>query len=265
MLNGLSQINIELTSRCNKSCFFCGHQNIKVNTGLEYGDADFGLLESIAAQIPRGIIVQFHRDGEPTIYPRLKEALSLFRGNIRSIVTNGRALVSRADEIIENCTTVTVSAFDNDPDGDEQLDVLREFLKLKGERKPNVNVKIVGGMDEDRLAALYDLGIPILYRSLHNAAGDFRYKVSTPPIPEVGICLDFLSHPSIDWRGDFYICNRLDVNNHGLLGNLADSTLDSLWNGEKRKAMMAHHINGRRDLANPLCAKCEFYGLPAPG
>jgi hypothetical protein len=265
MLTGLSQINIELTSSCNKSCYFCGHQNIRINTGLEYGDADFGLLESLAGQIPRGIIVQFHRDGEPTIYPRLEQALRLFCGHIRSIVTNGKNLVERAGAIVGHCESLTVSAFDNDPDGDEQLDQLRGFLKLKGERKPNVNVKIVGDMDADRLATLEALGVPILHRSIHHPGGDFKYKRSVPLIPEVGICLDFLSHPSVDWRGNFFVCNRLDVGNHGLIGSLCDSTLDSLWNGEKRKAMMAHHINGRRDLANPLCAKCEYWGIPTNG
>jgi len=143
--------------------------------------------------------------------------------------------------------------------------VLREFLKLKGERKPNVNVKIVGEMAVERLREYDLLGVPILHRSLHHPSSDTRYRKSHPPIPEVGICLDFLSHPSIDWRGNLFICNRLDVNNMGLLGSLKDSPLDLLWNGEKRKAMMAHHINGRRDLANPLCAKCEFWGLPSNG
>lgn len=265
MLTALSQINIELTSRCNKSCFFCGHQNPKVNTTLEYGDIDINLLVRIASQIPPFVIVQFHRDGEPLLYPHFKEAMSMFCVQIRSIVTNGKLLMEKADEIIDRCETVTVSAFDRDPDGDEQSHVLREFLRIKGERSPRVNVKIVGGMDESRLAALVGLGTPILYRSLHNPCGDFRYRRSTPPIPEVGICLDFLSHPSVDWRGNFYICNRLDVNNYGRLGNLNDSTLESLWNSQKRKTMMGHHIDGRRDLANPLCAKCEYYGIPTNG
>jgi MoaA/NifB/PqqE/SkfB family radical SAM enzyme len=264
MLNALSQINIELTSRCNKSCYFCGHQNPKVNTALEYGDIDINLLVKIAEQLPPGIIVQFHRDGEPLYYPHFKEAMGIFCDQIRSIVTNGKLLVEKADEIIDRCETVTVSVFDKDPDGDEQLAVLRKFLvECKGSRKPVVNVKIVGtGVDEDRFK---QLGVAVLHRSLHSPGSDTHYKRSQPPIPEVGICLDFLSHPSVDWRGDLYICNRLDVGRNGLLGNLNGETLDSLWNSQKRKTMMSHHIDGRRDLANALCAKCEFYGIPTNG
>jgi radical SAM protein with 4Fe4S-binding SPASM domain len=227
---------------------------------------DFDLVEAIASQIPAGVIVQFHRDGESLLHPRLGDVLDLFAHCIRSIVTNGKKLVEKADEIIDRCETVTVSAFDKDPDGDEQLAVLRKFLvECKGSKKPNVNVKIVGNMAAERLVQYENLGIPILHRSLHVPSADVGYKQSRPPIPEVGICLDFLSHPSIDWRGNVFICNRLDVHSVAVLGNLKDSTLDSLWNGQKRKTMLSHHIDGRRDLANALCAKCEFYGLPTNG
>jgi hypothetical protein len=266
MLTALSQINIELTSRCNKSCYFCGHQNILVNTALEYGDIDLALLVKISCELPPGIIVQFHRDGEPLYYPYFKEAMGIFCDQIRSIVTNGKLLVEKADEIIDRCETVTVSVFDKDPDGDEQLAVLWKFLvECKGSKKPNVNVKIVGDMDAERLEAYRALGVPILHRSLHRPDSDTHYKRSQPPIPEVGICLDFLSHPSIDWHGNLFMCNRLDVGNFGLLGNLNGHTLDSLWNGQKRKTMLSHHIDGRRDLANALCAKCEYWGLPSNG
>jgi len=243
----------------------CGHQNPKVNTGLEYGDIRFELLEKIAREIPPTIIVQFHRDGEPTVYSRLHGALELFRGHIRSIVTHGENLVHKADQIIGACETLTVSAFDPDPDGAEQIEVLRGFLHLKGDRKPNVNVKIVGSMAAER-QALYDgLGVPVLRRSLHHPGGDYRYKQTTPPVPESGICLDFLSHPSVDWCGNVFQCNRLDSANFGLIGNLQEQTLEEIWNGEKRLAMLQHHINGRRDLANKLCRDCTYWGIPTNG
>ena len=86
MLGGLSQINVELSSKCDKRCYFCGHQNEKVNVGLRYGDMDLTLLAHIAGQVPRGTIIQAHRDGEPLVYPHLAEALDLFSHCIRSIV-----------------------------------------------------------------------------------------------------------------------------------------------------------------------------------
>lgn len=261
MLNGLSQINIELSSRCDKNCSFCGHQDPSVNQALTYGDMDFGLLRKIRDQLPTGIVVQFHRDGEPLMYHALGLALELFDDFITSLVTNGKQLLKKYDEIVDNCTTVTVSAFHGDPEGPAQLEILREFLARKGTGAPMVNVKLVGGME---LPGYRELGIPILTRPLHVPEGDIRYAHRDPTIPEVGVCLDFLSHPSVDWRGGLYICNRLDPTKAGYLGDLNRTRLDTLWNGPDRRPWLEAHKRGHREEASPLCHDCKFWGVPTP-
>ena len=258
-LNGLSQINIELSSKCDKSCSFCGHQNVDINKQLEYGDIDLGLLSNISYQLPPEIVVQFHRDGEPLVFHAVGLALRLFRRNITSIVTNGKKLVEKAIHIVGNCDTVTVSAFHGDPDGPEQLEILKEFLRIKGKSRPQVIVKIIGDYPGHPFG---DLGVPVIHRLIHNPDGNKHYAHRNPTVPEIGICLDFLSHPSIDWQGNFYICNRLDSDRKGLLGNLNESTIDELWNGELRKSWFSEHRIGRRDLVS-ACKNCKFWGVPS--
>lgn len=226
---------------------------------------DWDLLVKIRQQIPSGIVVQFHRDGEPTAYPRLKEALELFCSChcITSIVTHGENLAKRADEIIGNCTSVTVSIFNGDPDMEIQFESVKKFLELKGDRPPMVNLKIVGFMSPEREKIYGTLGVPIIRRLLHVPDGNYRYAKRNPTIPEHGICLDFLAHPAVDWQGNVFCCVRIDPTNQGLLGSLHESTLDQLWNGPKRMAWLEAHKIGRRDLANPLCAKCLYFGVPS--
>lgn len=259
MLDGLAQINIELTSRCDKACSFCGHQNPNINQKLVYGDMDWNLLVELS-KIPKNIVVQFHRDGEPLVFQRLGDVLSIFNGNIRNIVTNGKKLVEKADEIIGNCESVTVSAFRGDPEGPAQLDVLKEFLAIKGYHQPQVMVKIVG----DYPNSPYEkLGVPVIHRLIHNPDGNVHYAHRNPTIPEIGICLDFLHHPSIDWQGNVYVCNRLDGKDLGKLGNLNENSLDEIWNGKLRSEWLEAHKHGRRDLASPLCRDCRFWGVPS--
>jgi len=263
-LVGISQINIELSSRCDKHtlCFMCGHQNEKLNASLKYGDMDFALLQRIRAQIEPPVIVSFHRDGDPLVYPRLAAALALFRDFPTSVVTHGEALARRAAEIIGNCTIVTVSVIPNDEDRDIQLASVAQFLRLKGEAPPRVQLKFVGAVkDSERYEAL---GVPIINRALHSAKGNWNYVRMKPSVPEIGTCLDFLSRPTVDWRGRMFICNRLDVEDAGLLGDLNTHTLEELWNGPERKRMLAAHLAGRREDANALCARCESYGIPTP-
>jgi len=263
-LDALSQLSIELSARCNKTCYFCGHQNANVNPAiLQAGDMDFALLERIAKQVPCGIIVQFHRDGEPMIYLQLRQALGLFAGSIRSIVTNGKNLGDRGAELIGSCERITVSVFDGDLESAEQHAQLSAFLRLRpAHLLPAVNIKIVGEMDAGRLASWTAYQLPIIRRQFHHPAGDWNYRGSGPPIPESMMCLDLLSHPSIDWQGNLYLCNRLQPKGEGKLGNLYASSLEELWNGEARAAIIRQHVLMQREQV-PACRGCEFWGLPA--
>ena len=81
-----SIINIELTNACNKNCFMCGRRK-REREDFELSDVysktiDFSLLEKLAKELSgKNIMLQFHWDGEPTMYPRLGDALNLFDGN----------------------------------------------------------------------------------------------------------------------------------------------------------------------------------------
>lgn len=261
LLNGLGTINIELTSRCNKNCWMCGRRKVDreyPQLALDYGDIDFELLEMIAPQIPEGIVVQFHRDGEALLYPHFGAAVKLFQNNIRNIVTNGKLLVEKADEIIGNLETLSVSIFENDEEADEQYKILDEFLKIKNDRKPFVTLRLIGDVDSSR----YDsLGQMYIRRVLHSPMGSFNYRKRKPTIPEIGICWDFLGHPCINHKGDFSICVRFDPKGIGVLGNVNDASLEDLWNGEKRRKWKELHVAGRRNEV-PLCSNCEYWGCP---
>jgi hypothetical protein len=102
------------------------------------------MLKKISLQIPPGIVVQFHRDGDALLYPRLGEALYLFKNNIRNVVTNGKLLVDKADEIIGNMETLSISIFEDDTEAVDQRELIREFLSIKKEQKPFVTLRLIG-------------------------------------------------------------------------------------------------------------------------
>lgn len=260
-LSGLAQLSIELTSKCDKInlCKFCGHQDAAVNP-IQYGDMDYELLKSIRRQVEAGITISLHRDGEPTAYPRLREALELFEGFTVSIVTHGENLVKCASAIIGHATSVTISVFKGDPDGDTQYETVKEFLSLKGDNAPRVQIKIVGDYPNSPYERLH---LPILRRLIHNPTGNTHYAHISPTVPEVGICLDALHRPSIDWEGRVYLCNRLDPSKETQVGDLRCQSLDEIWNGPVRHEMIEAHKDGHREEANDLCAKCHFWGVPS--
>lgn len=260
-LNGLACVNIELTSRCNKECWMCGRRKVDRDypeLAIEYGDMDFALIEKIAGELPSNIVVQFHKDGEALLYPRFGDAIHLFPHQIKNIVTNGKLVVEKADEIIDNLDTMSISVFEGDKEARQQYDLIKKFLKIKGDRKPFTSLRLIGDVDD----SLYkDLGCLIIRRVLHEKMGSFGYKKKDPTIPEIGICWDFLHHICIGRNGEVSICVRFDPKRLGVIGDANSQSLDSIWNCKKRRDWMEHHKLGRRSQI-PLCSFCEFWGVP---
>ena len=259
-LNGLGNINIELTSRCNKSCWMCGRRKVEKEMpelALEYSDIDFDLLKSIARQLPPNIVVQLHNNGESLLYPEFGNAVRLFNKKITNVVTNGKLLVEKADEIIDNLDTLAISIVENDPEADDQYTIIEKFLKIKGNKKPFPILRINGLVKLERYKKL---GLIMATRVLHSPLGSFNYK-KNPTIPEIGICLDFLHHLSINNKGEVSICVRFDPERLGVIGDAKEKSLKEIWDSPKRMEWIEYHRQGRRDKV-PLCSYCHFWGVP---
>ena len=258
--NGLYCVHLELTSRCNKNSWMCGRRKIDRDypeIAMNYGDMEFELVERIASQLPEGIVVQFHNNGEPLLYPRLGDAVRLFKKQIKCLNTNAKLIVEKADEIIDNLDTITISVIEKDPEADEQYELVKKFLEIKGKRKPNIIFRCLGDVDQERWS---QLGGIIATRILHNPMGSFKYK-KNPTVPEIGICLEILTHMAIDRFGKVSICVRFDPKRLGVIGDANEEKLIDIWNGAKRREWVMYHIQGRRDKV-PLCSYCDFWGVP---
>ena len=260
LFNGLSVVNVELTSRCDKNCWMCGRRKMDreyPKKAMKYGDMDFELVQSISRQLPEGIVVQLHNNGESLLYPRFGDAARLFNRQIRCLDTNGKLVVEKADEIIGNIDTITFSIIENDDEADAQYGLIKEFFKIKGNEKPFVIIRVLGDVDLDRYEGL---GALVVRRVLHSPEGSFNYK-KKPTIPEIGICLDMLNHLCISRDGRVSICVRFDPEGRGIIGDANKTPLVDIWNSPKRKQWLKYHIDGKRGEV-PLCSNCEFWGVP---
>jgi len=260
-LYGFTTVNVELADLCNKDCWMCGRRKVDrdyAHLSPDYGMIDFSLLELIAEQLPPDIIVQLHNNGEPTLYPRLGDAIKLFDKQITNFVTNGKLLLRKADQIINNLDTMAISIFENDTEADQQFEIIKKFLAIKGDRKPNTLLRING--DVKNLQRYDQFGLTYATRYIHAPEGSFNYK-RDPTVPETGLCQDFLHHPAINKDGEVSICVRFDPNRLGVLGNIKEQTLEEIWNGPKRRQWFDAHVQGHREQV-PLCRNCHYWGVP---
>lgn len=173
-------------------------------------------------------------------------------------MTNGKLLMEKADQIIGNLDTLAVSVFENDSESDEQYEIVREFLTVKGDRKPFTILRLNGPVNQDRYRPL---GLLMATRIIHSPMGSFNYKEATPTIPEIGICLDFLHHLAIDSKGRVSICVRFDPKRVGVIGDANKQSLEEIWCSPQRMEWLECHKQGRRSDV-PLCSYCHFWGVP---
>lgn len=260
MLNMVS-LNIELSSICNKKCWICGRrEREKLYGDQNYGFMDMSLVVKIAQQIPAGTLVQLHNNGEPLCYPEFGKAVKLFKHCITNIVSNGKDIVKKADEIIGNLDILSISIIQDDDTNEKYFQMLQieEFLKIKGDRNPHVILRFVGNVDEE---SYRKFGLMHVNRALHLPKGSVGYT-KPPVIPEHGICNDLLCKPCIDRFGNMSLCVRFDPDGLLRIGNINYQTISECFTSEKRKNYINMFAQGRRNEL-PFCgSKCEFWGVP---
>lgn len=262
MKSNFNWINIELTSACNKNCACCGRRKIEREYPhlTKWGHMKLSTAKRIASQLPEGIVVSLHNNGEPLMHPEFGKIVKLFHKQIRVLNTNGKLLMEKAGEILGNLDTITVSMIPDDPEWMEQLRILEQFLEINTKKRPRVIIRCTGDIEEHRMRRYERLGCLLVDRILHSPMGSFQYA-KTPVIPEHGICNEMLNHPAIDRFGNLSICVRFDPLGQGRLGNVEKKSIQYLWNSKIRKDWLQHHIDGHRNQV-PLCSSCEFWGIP---
>ncbi|MHC4158077.1 MAG: SPASM domain-containing protein [Planctomycetota bacterium] len=219
------------------------------------------LLNEIAMQTPPDIVVQYHWNGEPLLYPYLSEAFSLFHNNIRCLDTNAILLNERANDIIGNLETITISVIEKDPEAESQFETVCKFLEKKGGGKPFMVYRLLGKVENpERWETLPGV---VARRILHSPEGSFNYEKKVT-VPEIGICLDLLTHLAIDRKGSVSPCVRFDPHRYGRIGNIQNDSMEGIWYGGERKYRIECHIMNRRHL-NPLCKACDYWGCPTGG
>jgi len=248
-------INIELTNYCDKQCWICH----KTKYGIKNApmNMNFKILQKLAEELYPGTIVYFHYYGEPLLYPRLKDAIELFENQITTIVTNGKLIIKKFDEIVPSLDSLCISVFEGDPEQEEQFRLIGEFLERKKRRKPNTIIKLIGDVDPGKYMKFSNFAL-LTRRTLFEKK--FAKKNALPLITDYGVCSDFLHKPLVNINGDVSICCVFDTQKIGVIGNLNDRSLREIWNTEKRNKWLKYHMTGNREKV-PLCENCNFWGI----
>lgn len=263
---GISTVNIELTSRCNKDCPMCGRRKLEAkmpewkNT---LGDMDYPLFLRIVAQLQPRTVVALHWNGEPTLYPYLKEAAAMvkhYAGCYPVMDTNGLKLMDYVEYSDFSSITVSVISDDTAENYERVFDNVEQFCRRNYTR---LILRVLGDKvpwEEIQKIISHHSNTELVTRTLHDAEMSRNYEKPVVK-PEIGVCLDLLHHLAIDRNGDVFPCVRFNPNKLNLLGNAGQRSLKEIASNKIRMRLINDHFGGRRDK-NKLCGSCDFWGCP---
>jgi len=266
-MQGLSSVNVELSSMCNKAgdgCFMCGRRKLEREhpEKANWGHMPLSMIKYVAGQIPPGIFVQLHWNGESTLHPQLPAALAAFKHCYTGLDTNGKLLLKRS-KTLALLDTLTISIIQDDPEGAKQDEIISKYLTTI-KKRPLIVLRVLGRLEEWRYDNVQfwarDFGCIIAERVLHSPDGSFDYEKPVT-IPEIGVCLEMLHKLAIDRFGNVSPCVRYDPEGLNSLGNISNNLLTEIWHGTKRQKWVIRHLGNDR-AAVPLCAACSYYGVP---
>ena len=275
-------LNIEPTNDCNAKCYYCTHERVIKNQGINYLHVkDF---RRVIDQIPPNklIMLNLHKDGEPLLhedlpamveYAKEKDAAETIHLNTNGILINtkiGRGIIERG---IDDITISVDAAFENTYQrlkGVKDLDDLESNVKevinyrdmIKSETEIRVKIMEFKGVGKEEVECFIekwtDVADDVQVTGIHNWNGAIKNINITDEVASNRYpCALLWYMMAINSNGDVSVC-CVDWDYSGVIGNIGKQNLRDIWNGERVKKIRKAHLDG--DWGHvPNCKECVLW------
>ena len=260
--------HIEPTNICNQQCSMCPRDKIKRKEGFIKLDT----VEKLVTEAKKYHMhpeIELYKDGEPLLHPQLFDMIWYASGEecITHINTNGVFLTEYVmrNLVQAGLTHLTISVLTSDQQKNlsikhcDNFDTLKENIsKLKIIREslnsstPVIRIKTLSTMYTPEFDKIWGEYADMIHVSkYHNWGG----LLDTMRILHNKPCAYPWNNPVVNWDGDVSIC-CVDFNKQGVVGNIHDKTLYSIWHDAPIDKYRKDHLSGC--LFAP-CITCSQY------
>ena len=269
--NIFSTVYFELRTKCNGQCSFCA-ASIQNETRLD-SIMSFDLYKKAIVELAeinyKGAIA-FHVNSEPLLVKNIEEYISFARQHLKDswiqILSNGKSLNSiNGKKIIDaGIDELSLNIYNDDLKAELPKNI-KKFEKEVLHKLFNKN-QILTGHEEKRPKGKfikYNIFKRLLTEILHSRAGTSpNKKINKPLVEERGFCEFPFQQFNVTANGNVSQC-CCDLYFDSDMGNIKFQSLKEIWFGEKFMDLRKKLISGDRQ-SNPLCSKCDFFGLKRP-
>jgi hypothetical protein len=269
---------VEPTNDCNLSCVMCPRKKSKKAVGYMSLELYHHVVGQLASRDPG--VVTLHQAGEPLLHPLIAHmvAHAKERGLRRvRFATNGTLLTGDlARDLVEaglDSITVSMDATTGarccptlaDRELLANLDEnVRRLIALRDRRgldAPEVHMQIVNMPATQDLVAGFrqrwtGVADRVTVKPLLSWAGHIKAPRKTPA--RRLICANHLCQGVVQWDGQVsFCCIYIDSSGDagGILGNAARDSLEDIFLGERRQAILEAQLRGNYEVV-PYCLRC---------
>jgi radical SAM protein with 4Fe4S-binding SPASM domain len=280
---------VELTSLCNYRCIMCPNKDLEKR---DKGFMDLNLYRKIIDEARDFVFdINLAHRGESLLHPQLIEAIAYAKKNrlYTRLHTNGslltealshqliQAKLDRLSFSFDGYEKETYERIRKGGDFDKTVSNIVRFLEIKKEarsKKPDTAIEVISFDDLDKQVPsetkeqfknrFRDLPLDsLVLKEMHNWAGHIDRKsrgrnYTVCPFPWNALV--------IFWDGAVLPCTQ-DFFGKFTLGNIKDSSLQEIWNGEK--ARFLREKLAQKDISKlETCSVCDrvwregFLGVP---
>ncbi len=267
-------LSVELTNHCNLACGYCTNPTTRRPRGL-MTEATFDRLVAQArdGRVPR---VSICGNGEATLHPRFPEYVRRLAAAVRylSLTSNWqkvddeimRACLDSLQELNVSVDGANAAAYERQRIGgrfDRLLFNLRRLASLKRSRgsRTLVNVRVMlAPADREREREIVRFWAPYADVVSRQYILDFAVGHDSSFVPDLeGRCTLPFKKMDVHWNGVVNLCSyswmQLGHPEGLVLGNVGDTTLSAMWNGQVMRQYREGHRR-RMEALIPICRRC---------
>lgn len=274
------RITVELTNRCNLSCTFCPRQHLSMPQGFMRNELFKHIVDECARHLPVALVPFFRGESllHPDFIPLMEYAKRKGLGPIQ-ITTNAMLLDAQMAEHLVAIGTdfINISLDTLNPDVYEKSrrgacyekvveNVLR-LIEIKNTSGAALPVIQISGVDIEEYHP-YKEAFIAYWRTRadrvriyveHSREGRFG---SVEPTSDRSnqtrrACHKPFTDLVVYWNGDVALCNH-DWNRQDRLGNVANTSIATIWTGERYQDIRTDHL-ARQQRLEALCRECDHW------
>jgi len=273
-------LDIETTNICNLKCPMCP-RTIMVDLG-EFSELGMMTREEYARIIDQGVehglrSIKLNYLGEPLAHKDVvwQVAYAKERGVVDVMMNSNASLLRKElsrDLLAAGLDALFVSFDAISPDlyADQRvgtsigkvIDNVHEFVRLRNEKYPHVQVRLSMVMYEDPIWMEQFQGLQIMWKNLVDAVGyafyterDANAQVEYPEVKGFW-CAQPFQRMFLKYNGNVTIC-CVDDKDEVVLGNWREQDIAAIWNSDGYKEIRALHASGNY-YKMAMCRKCTL-------